>query len=284
MIHELIQTMTNEEKESLHLKTSNSKSNLHKFIKAVLDDPSVSKEELQRKFQINENTYFKNLSLAKDEIYEVIKAQMKNAYDDLMLTNVLYRRGLDVQASKLRLKLENEYGAKGWWGVLNELHGLDMMVAYTKCDVPRMKQIRDKTISNIDRLHSFVKVDREVIVQMAMIEKGDLKEKEYAAYGANMLDLLEKAKKTDHPIPIFNTLHSLFILYTKYEIDLKKAQTIIDDIQQLVLKYGERMIPYTVNAAWLNTMNFHVIFATSEKASDYLPAVEKALGGHESAI
>ncbi|MFM9481537.1 hypothetical protein, partial [Streptomyces scabiei] len=79
------------------------------------------------------------------------------------------RRGLDVQASKLRLKLEAEYESEGWWGVLNELHGLDMMVAYTKCDVPRMKQIKDKAIRNIDRLNSFVKVDREVIVQMAII-------------------------------------------------------------------------------------------------------------------
>ena len=110
MIQELILTLTPQEKETLQQRVNASTASLHKFIGAVLDDPELTKEQLQKLFKINENTYFKNLSLAKDEIYDVIKVNMKNSYDDLLLPNILYRRGLDVQASKLRLKLESQYG------------------------------------------------------------------------------------------------------------------------------------------------------------------------------
>lgn len=280
MIQELILTLTAQEKEALQQRINANGNSLYKFIGAVLDDPELSKEQLQKLFKINENTYFKNLSLAKDEIYEVIKVNMKNSYDDLLLTNVLYRRGLDVQASKLRLKLESQYDKQGWWSILNELYSFDMMVAYTKCDIGRMEDIRDKALTNAARLNKFIKVDREVIVQMAIVEKGDLKEKDFDKYEANMKALLKQARDTDHHIPVFNALHSLFVLYTKNKIDIKKAKDTLSDIHELINKYSDRMIPYTVNTAWLNTMGFHVEFATGEVPLPYFKKVEEAIGMH----
>src|SRR4051812_3976176 len=99
MIQELILTLTSQEKDTLRQKLGSSDSSLYKFINAVLDNPQLTAVQLQKQFKINENTYFKNLSLAKDEIYDVIKHHMRNSYDDMLLTNVLYRRGLDVQAN-----------------------------------------------------------------------------------------------------------------------------------------------------------------------------------------
>lgn len=280
MIQELILTLTSQEKETLRQKLAGGESSLSRFIQAVLDDPHLTKEQLQKQFKINENTYFKNLSLAKDEIYDVIKHHMKNSYDDLMLTNILFRRGLDVQASKLRLKLESEYDQRGWWSVLHELYNFDMLVAYAKCDIPRMKQIQASTMDNFERLSEFVAIDREVIVQMAIIEKGNLKEKDFDAYAAHMTSLLKQAKKVGHHIPVFNALHSLFVLYTKYKIDLKKAQAIISEMKVLVTVNKDKMIPYTSNVVWLNTMAFHAEFSTGEDPLTYLKQVESAIGMH----
>lgn len=280
MIQELILTLTPQEKETLRQRIDANGSSLYKFIGAVLDDPELTKEQLQKLFKINENTYFKNLSLAKDEIYDVIKVNMKNSYDDLLLPNILYRRGLEVQASKLRLKLETQFDKQGWWSILNELYSLDMMVAYTKCDIGRMEQIRDKALSNAERLNKFIKVDREVVVQMAIIEKGDLKEKDFDKYESNMRALLKQARETDHHIPIFNALHSLYVLYTKNKIDIQKARDTLSEIHQMIEKYDDRMIPFTINTAWLNTMGFHVEFATGEVPLPYFKKVEDAIGHH----
>jgi|GEM_PF-2886652 len=280
MIQELIQTLTPAEAETLRRRIGESATSLNKFIGAVLDEPEITKEQLQKKFKINENTYFKNLSLAKDEIYEVIKQHIKNSYDDLLLPNILYRRGLDVQASKLRLKLESQYDKQSWWSILNELYSIEMMVAYTKCDIPRMEQVRDKALMNADRFHRFIKVDRELIVQMAIIEKGDLKEKDFDKYETNMKSLLKQARETDHHIPVFNALHSLYVFYTKNKIDLKKARETLREIHELIKKYDDRMIPYTVNTTWLNTMGFHIEFATGEPAMTYFKKVEEAIGLH----
>lgn len=280
MIQELIQTLTTQEKETLLQRIKGNSSSLNKFIAAVLDDPEISKEQLQKRFKINENTYFKNLSLAKDEIYDVIKSHIKNSYDDLLLPNVLYRRGLDVQASKLRLKLESQYDKQGWWSILNELYSIDMMVAYTKCDIGRMEQIRDKAVINADRLQKFIRVDREIIVQMAIIEKGDLKEKDFDDYETNMKALLKQARDTDHHIPIFNALHSLYVFYTKSKIDIKKAKVTLHDIHLLIKRYDDRMIPFAINTTWLNTMGFHVEFASGESPTAYFKNVDEAIGMH----
>lgn len=280
MIQELIQTLSPQEKATLIRKASESDSSLFKFIKAVIDDPDVSKELLQERFGINENTYFKNLSLAKDEIYEVIKQHMVNSYDELLLTNVLYRRGLDVHASKLRLKLEAEYDRLGWWSVLNELHSLDMMVAYAKCDIPRLKAVKDKALRNAERHLAYVKVDREVIVQMAIIEKGDLKEKDFDAYAQKMASLLKQARATGHHIPVFNALHSLFVLYTKYKTDLRRASDILSEMLDLITSHGDKMIPFTINAAWLNVLSFHVEYLTRDNPQNYVKKVDEAIGKH----
>lgn len=280
MIQELIQTLSSQERATLIQKAVESDSSLFKFIKAVIDDPAISKEQLQKRFGINENTYFKNLSLAKDEIYAVIKQHMVNSYDDLLLTNVLYRRGLDVPASKLRLKLEAEYDRQGWWNVLNELHSLDMLVAYAKCDVPRMKAIKDKALKNAERHLAYVRVDREVIVQMAIIEKGDLKEKDFDSYAQKMTALLKQARLTGHHIPVFNALHSLFVLYTKYKTDLRRASDILAEMLELITRSGDVMILYTINAAWLNVLSFHVEYETKDNPQNYIRKVDEAIGRH----
>ncbi len=280
MIQELIQTLSPQERTTLAQKAADSDSSLFKFIKAVMDDPEITKEQLQKQFGINENTYFKNLSLAKDEIYEVIKQHLVNSYDELLLTNVLYRRGLDVHASKLRLKLESEYDKLGWWNVLNELHSLDMMVAYAKCDIPRLQAVKDKALKNAERHLAYVRVDREVIVQMAIIEKGDLKEKDFDSYAQKMTGLLRQARQTGHHIPVFNALHSLFVLYTKYKTDLRRASDILTEMLDLITTHGDKMIPFTINAAWLNVLSFHVEYLTKDNPQNYVKKVDDAIGRH----
>lgn len=280
MIQELIQSLSPQERATLSRKVGESDSSLSRFIQAVMDDPAISKEQLQKLFGINENTYFKNISLAKDAIYEVIKEHMVNSYDELLLTNVLYRRGLDVHASKLRLKLEAEYDRLGWWNVLNELHSLDMLVAYAKCDIPRLQAIKDKALRNAERHLAYVRVDREVIVQMAIIEKGDLKEKDFDAYAQKMARLLKLARQTGHHIPVFNSLHSLFVLYTRYKADLGRATGILSEMMELITLHGDKMIPYTINAAWLNVLSFHVEYDTREQPALYVRKVDDAIGKH----
>ena len=147
MIGDLIKKLTEDERQTLQQRIAASNAMIYQFIDAFLRDPDISKEAIEKKFKINGNTYFKNLTLAKDEIYEVIKVHIKNAYDDLLLTNVLYRRGLETYASKLRLKLEDEYEKQGWWNVLNEVYNVDMMVHYSKCDIDAIRSSSISTVS-----------------------------------------------------------------------------------------------------------------------------------------
>ncbi len=281
MIDELIKTLTPQERSTLQERISTNTGQLYKFIDVLLDKPDWSQAEIENHFSINSNTYYKNLSLAKDEIFDVIKFHMRNAYDDLLLSNVLYRRGLDVYASKLRIRLEDEYTRHGWWNVLQELYKFEMMVAYTKCDVKWLEELKEKCFSNMDRLHSFNRVDRELIVQMALIEKGDMKEKDFKQYAKRLSTILAEAEEIDHPIPVFNALHCFFVLYTQYEVNLDKAKTVVKKIEQFLDKYeNEGLIVYARNVALLNFMGFHIDFATGENPDVNFKKVKAALGKH----
>lgn len=280
MIGDLIKKLTEDERQTLRQRIAASNVMIYQFIAAFLDDPDISKEAVEKKFKINSNTYFKNLTLAKDEIYEVIKVHLKNAYDDLLLTNVLYRRGLEAYASKLRLKLEDEYEKQGWWSVLNEVYNVDMMVYYSKCDIDGIRKTKDKILSNLDRLTAYTRVDKEIILQMAIIEKGALKEDEYEAYEAGLEQLLAEALKVDHHIPIFNAMHCYFMLYTKYMVNKEKAEKTVSEIQSFLDRYREHLIPFTKNVATLNMMGFYAAFELDIDPSVFFRDIEEAIGSH----
>ena len=206
---------------------------------------------------------------------------MRNAYDDLVLSNVLYRRGLDVYASKLRMSLEDQYTRHGWWNVLQELYKFEMMVAYTKCDVKWLEELKEKCNTNMDRLARFNHVDRELVVQMALIEKGDMKEKDYTGYAKKMTAILKEAEEVDHPIPVFNALHCFFVLYTQYEVNVEKAKDIVRKTEQFLDKYeSEGLQVYARNVALLNAMGFHIDFATGVNPDANFKKVKMALGKH----
>ncbi|MDB5284979.1 MAG: hypothetical protein JWO06_4054 [Bacteroidota bacterium] len=281
MINELIEALTEQERSTLIERINNAPGQLYKFIGLLMQNPDWSQKQVEKHFGINSNTYFKNVSLAKDEIYEVIKMHIRNSYDDLILSNVLYRRGLQVHCNKLRLRLEDEYISNGWWNVLQELYNMQMMVAYTRCDVKWLEELKQKCFDNSDRLHRFTRVDREVIVQMALIEKGDMKEKHFAAYAKNLESILKEAEAVDHPIPVFNALHCFFVLYTQYEVNINKAQTVVEKMDNFLNRYDEQgVLVYARNVALLNLMGFHIDFASGQSAESHFKKVKNSLGKH----
>lgn len=280
MLDELIASLTAEERETLVGRIHKSDSQTHKLIAALLQNPRAGREELSTTYGISSNTYFKNLSLAKEEIYDVIKFHMRNAYDDMILANVLYRRGLEVPASKLRLKLEAEYERFGWWSVLQELYNMELMVAYSKCDIKWLEKQKAKMFKNQERIHDYTIIDKDAIVQMAILEKGELKERDFPQFEKRIIALLNKARTLDHPIPLFNILHTSYVFYTRYSIDMKRAGEIIRETPKFLRKYNKRVIDYTKAVAWLNSVSFMVEFTSRHSPEPHFRQVEKAIGNH----
>ncbi len=280
MIESLIEALTEEERTELQRRISARPSQLSSFIQALIDEPTISQETLQKRFDLSANTVFKNLSLARTEIYDVIKQQLKNPYDDILLPNLLYRRGLEVDASKLRIKLEQEFEQQGWWNVLQEFYNMEMIVAYARCDVEWLEKLKNKATANIARLHEFVLVDREIIVIMARLENGEVTERQLPALIKQLNAMLSKAQKLDHPIPLFNILHSLFVIYTAYHISVGKAEQTIEHIHKKIEHFGDRMIPYARDVAWLNTMGFYADFCTTKDAEPLMRELDKQVRRH----
>jgi hypothetical protein len=280
MIGDLIKKLNDDERHTLQERIARNATGIYPFINAFMQDPDVSKEIIEAKFKISSNTYFKYLTQAKDEIYDVIKMHLKNSWDEILLTNVLYRRGLEVYASKLRLKLEDEYEKQGWWNVLNEIYNVDMLVNYSKCDIDAIKKTKGKILANLDRLTAYTRVDKEIILQMAIIEKGALHEEDYDSYEAYLAGLLAEAHQVGHHIPIFNAMHCYFMLYTKYMINKEKAEKTVADIGAFLIQFKDHLIPFTQNVATLNMMGFYVAFELDRDPSVFFRDVDVAIGSH----
>ena len=278
MVAELLPVLTPQERDTLRQRIRENDSQLHQFIEAFLNDATITKAALQKKFKINENTYFKNLSLAKDEIYDIIRQHMRTGYDELLLPNLLYRRGLEVHASKLRLKLEKEYERYGWWSALNEIYNLEVVVAYAKCDIKWLEKINKKVEENLPRMVAFISLDKKVVLEMAILEKGELKETALATTEKKLMTLMKGAIDLDHPSLIFNLLHCRYLLYTKFQVDKKKAQQVVDEIAGFVKKYEGRMIDLAKHVALLNQMGFYTQFESETKPDKFFQEIESAIG------
>ncbi|MFN8309796.1 MAG: hypothetical protein U0T73_07525 [Chitinophagales bacterium] len=280
MITDIVLSLTTAEQQTLRQRAAEDPSQLRQFVLAMLNDPHITKEALEKQFGINENTYFKNLSLAKNEIYEVIKKHMATAYDELMLPNTLYKRGLEVHASKLRLKLEEEYEAQGWWLPLHELYGHELTVAYAKCDLPWMKKVKDKTLKNIQRLNQYLVLDKELAYQMAELELGKLKDTAVPGVEKKIGAYLKDAEKLAHPVLWFNALYCKLLLYTTIDLNLAKAQQSVDEISAFLKKQKGKLFPYVERVALLNLLNFYTNFDTEKKADSFIKEVQSGVGKH----
>ena len=155
-----------------------------------------------------------------------------------------------------------------------------MLVAYSKCDIDAITKTKDRTLANLDRLIEYARVDKELILQMAIIEMGALKEEELKAYEKQIGKLFAQAVKVGHHIPIFNALHCYFMLYTKHMIDKDKAEKTVDDIGHFLEQYKENLIPFTQNVATLNRMGFYAAFDLDTDPAVFFRDVERAIGSH----
>ena len=109
MLKELIEILSETEMALLLTTISASVALPNKILELLLKDSNLTQEQIEKKLLINANSYFKNVTLAKEIIYEVIKKQNATPYDDIFLVRTLIFRGLHTQANKLILKLEGNY-------------------------------------------------------------------------------------------------------------------------------------------------------------------------------
>ncbi|MFN8277265.1 MAG: hypothetical protein U0T84_07270 [Chitinophagales bacterium] len=280
MLADLIQILTDKERQWLEQRIAENGSQLHQFIGAVLRQPDITKQALEKKFGINENTYFKNVSLARNEIYEAIRLNTITAYNELMLPSVLYKRGLEAESNKLRLKLQQEYDRQGWWTALNELYGYEMAVAYAKCDLKWMREVKEKVAALAPKMADYVVLDKELAIMMVQLEMGQAKDAQLPAIEQEIKRLSVRAAKLAHPVLLFNAHYCELQWFTNLALHPARAAKAAAAIEIFLEQHDASLFPLVRRVALLNLLSYHTQFESGEKPALVLEAVQEGLGKH----
>ncbi|MFN8283809.1 MAG: hypothetical protein U0U67_11385 [Chitinophagales bacterium] len=255
MIKELIETLSAAEKSKLNNVVAASNNLPHKILELYIASIDIQQAQVEQKLNINSNSYFKNITLAKELIYEVIKEETITTYDDIFLVRTLIFRGLHVHANKLILKLEEKYLYEKWYGLLDVLYHESFRMAYNSCDVKELEKLNLKVKANLEKYHQYTLLDKQLLLDMARCEKHDIKPNEITPYLKHLEKLYKDCHTFEHHVLEFNALHCLYEVHVNYTNDHKKAFDVIAKMKVLVETNKEKM-----NERIYANMLTHVVF------------------------
>lgn len=283
MLRELIEILSETEMTLLLTTVSESATLPNKMLGLLLKDISLTQEQIEKKLKITTNSYFKNVTLAKEIIYDVIKKENTTTFDDIFLVRSLIFRGLHVQANKLILKLEEKYLHEKWYGLLDVLYHESFRMAYNSCDVKELEKLNKKVKSNLDKYHQYTLLDKQLLLDMARCEKRDIKPNEIQPYLKHLEKLYNDCHKFQHHVLEFNALHCLYEVHVNYTNNYKKAFDIIAKMKVLVDTNKDKMNE-RIYANMLTHIAFpYCIYEIDEKPEnyfDYLFSSFKSINHH----
>ena len=269
MLKELIETMSIKEKELLKTTILSSNNLPNKILDLHLQQISISQGEIEKNLTINANSYFKNITLAKEIIYTIIKKETTTTYDDIFLVRTLIFRGLHVQANKLILKLEEQYIFEKWYGLLDVLYHECFRMAYNSCDVKELEKLNTKVKANLEKYHQYTLLDKQLLLDMARCEKRDVKPNEIETYLNHLENLYKDCYAFEHHVLEFNALHCLYEVHVNYTNDYHKVFDVIAKMKALVETNKDKMND-RIYANMLTHIAFpYCIYETDEKPEKY---------------
>lgn len=283
MIKELIDTLTENEIEILKNNIINSKNLPNKILDLFLLSSKTSQSEIEQHLNINSNSYFKNITLAKDIIYDVIKKQSTTTYDDIFLVRTLIFRGLHKQANKLIIRLEEKYLFEKWYGLLDVLYHESFRMAYNSCDVKELEKLNKKVKANLEKYHQYTLLDKQLLLDMARCEKRDVKPKEIVLYLKHLEKLYSDCCAFEHHVLVFNALHCLYEIHVNYTSDYKKVFEIVALLKSVV-EINKNKMNERIYANMLTHIVFpYCIYEIDEKPEfyfEYLFSSFKSINHH----
>lgn len=255
MISDLIKTLTLPERERLQKIAGHNANLKYRIIQLILDHPTISNAEIERRLKISPSSCAKNISLAKQEIYALIKHENKTSYDDIFLVQQLILRGLYTQAAPLMEKLEIRYREKQWYALLDALYHEAFRMAYHNGNIRALEKINQKAKENLACYLQYSALDNQLLLDMAKCEKLDVSPKQVAPYLIHLEKLYSDCKKAAHYVLEFNALHCLYEIHTNYTNDFLKVTDILQKIKEVIECNKEK-----TNEATYSTMLTHIAF------------------------
>lgn len=272
MITDILDVLTHDELAQLDVLLKKNDSQPYQLI-AYSRKGNSDKAWLIKKMTISESSYFKNLTLARDILYGLIKNTQSVQFADIMLVRRLYLRGLYQRSLELYHKLEKEYEVEQLWNALDILHHEAVRIYYTRCDIKMLRQINRKVEANIDRYAVYTKLDKELLLEMALLEKGEMTHKETSGFETRVAKLLPRALKLNHHVLIFNALRCNLEVYTRLNISVDKAQKTVADMVKLTTNKAYQLNPHTRKILFLNAVSFYSMFTTPVSPEKYVGEV-----------
>jgi hypothetical protein len=269
MITDILHVLTDKEKKELAIQLKDQRTQPFQLIQFALQG-KTDKDWVIKKMAISESSYFKNVTLARDVLYALIKSTKANQYDEIILIRRLYLRGLEQRALEVYHKLEKEYEAEQLWGPLDILHHEAVRIYYTKCNFKKLKAVNEKAARNIDRYAVYAKLDKQLLLEMTLLEKSEMSPRESALFETRIATLLKQARGLGHHVLIFNALRCSLELYSRFNISIKKAELVVAEMDKLANGPSAKMNAYTRMILFLNAVSFNTTFAVKTLPEKYL--------------
>ena len=275
-LHEIIERLTDEEKERLRGLHQARGNVVSRMIIEALDDTAVTREDFIGRHAITPSTYSKSQSQAVDAVHEVLASELRNPYDPIMLIRLFLFRGLVKEAKKQFFRLEKEYMRQHLYPVLDTLYHEGVRICYHSGDTKWLAELVDKINRNSALLKEYNALDTPLILEMLKLERK--RSGETIASVEQMREMLARAEKLGHPVLTHNSLYCLYTYYTQHHFSVEDALEVARAIVHNAERHRDSIDAYTVTMASNNYAHFLCTYIVEESPEPHYATIAANIG------
>ena len=263
-------SMAGEEGITAIKKACSSDNALHsRLIMHIIAHPEAGVDERIKALRTTRNTYNKTSSIAKDIVWEKLKAQVATPFDDIYLLQQLLLRGELDAGERIYASLEKDLEQRQAWQLLDALYIEGFRLMQIKGDAKKVEIIARKRTANAKRLAAYIALYSDVIVEMVKLEGYKTRRPEDDEYVPLLVSLYDRAKEVGHHVLVHNTLHLLYLYYMRYTGDHAKVWQVVQDMKKNAERHRNAMNVLTRVAVECTYINFLTICVGYDEPDNY---------------
>lgn len=251
----------------------------HRLLLYLLDEPAAGKEQLIRRLRTTANTYNKTCTIAKDLLWNHLESNAETPFDGVYILQQLLFRGDIKSGMKVYSALEKELEQKQAWTVLDALYIEGFRICHITGDLKMIEEVSEKRAANAQRTLTYVSLYGDIMVEMVRLESFRTRRTDKSKYFQYLRSLYERAKKVDHYILIYNTLHLLYMFSVRHRNDPSEVHAIVKQMLANEERFRNSMNAITRAAVQSSYVNFLTVYAGYGEPGPY---VKKLLSEIES--
>jgi hypothetical protein len=223
--------------------------------------------------ELNDSTYTKNVSLARQRLFELAAQTLGSEFSEIELVQKLLEAARTDTAFKYIKQLEKQYETTQKWLLLERLYVEAFRFAQITGDGKLLLAYEKKRNANIERYAEFSRLSGVVMQEIILHEGFSLRPPDEKQYLKKLQGIQQRTRKLKHYKLIHNSYFIEYGFLSRFSANASRIKNCIHQMLENCRLHAASMDQITLETAELNHINYLCAYSEAEnpeKAAEQL--------------